>query len=102
MDLATYEAETAFADLICADPEWLRDEFDALVSASFGQPPAPPPPAPPQVPQDDGDRHPPSRPQPGPVPGAVTSARAAPGRRRQRSPPPDRRARAASTVRPGS
>jgi hypothetical protein len=43
MDLATYEAETAFADLTCADPEWLRDEFDALVSASFGQPPAPPP-----------------------------------------------------------
>jgi hypothetical protein len=64
MDLATYEAETAPADLICADPEWLRDEFDALVSASFGQPPAPPPPAPPEVPPDDGDRRPPSRPQP--------------------------------------
>jgi hypothetical protein len=63
MDLATYEAETASADLICADPEWLRDEFDALVSASFGQPPAPPPPAPPEVPPDDGDRRPPSRPQ---------------------------------------
>jgi hypothetical protein len=62
MDLATYEAETALADLICADPEWLRDEFDALVSASFGQPPAPPPPAPPQVPPDDGDRRPPSQP----------------------------------------
>jgi hypothetical protein len=61
MDLATYEAETAFADLICADPERLRDEFDALVSASFGQPPTPPPPAPPQVPPDDGDRRPPSR-----------------------------------------
>jgi hypothetical protein len=62
MDLATYEAETTFAGLICADPEWLRDEFDALVSASFGQPPAPPPPAPPQVPPDDGDQRPPSRP----------------------------------------
>jgi hypothetical protein len=62
MDLATYEAETAFADLISADSEWLRDEFDALVSASFGQPPAPPPPAPPQVPPDDGDQRPPSRP----------------------------------------
>jgi hypothetical protein len=60
MDLALYETETAFADLICADPEWLRDEFDALVSASFGQPPAPPPPAPPQVPPDDNDRRPPS------------------------------------------
>ena len=64
MDLATFEAETAFADLICADPERLRDEFDELVSASFGQPPAPPPPAPPQVPSDDGDRRAPSRPQP--------------------------------------
>ncbi len=62
MDIATYEAETAAADLICADPEWLRDEFDALVSASFGQPPAPPPPAPPQVPPDDGDRRPPAQP----------------------------------------
>jgi hypothetical protein len=64
MDLATYETATAFADLICADPESLRDEFDALVSASFGQPPSPPPPAPPQVPPDDGDRRAPSRPQP--------------------------------------
>jgi hypothetical protein len=64
MDLATYEAETAFADLTCADPEWLRDEFDALFSASFCQPPSPPPPAPPQVPPDDGDRRAPSRPQP--------------------------------------
>jgi hypothetical protein len=64
MDFATYGAETAFADLIYADPEWLRDEFDALVSASFGQPPSPPPPAPPQVPPDDGDRRAPSRPQP--------------------------------------
>ena len=62
MELATYETETAFADLIGADPEWLRDEFDALVSASFGQPPAPPPPAPPQVPPDDGDRRSPSQP----------------------------------------
>ena len=60
MDLATYEADTVSSDLICADPEWLRDEFDALVSASFGQPPAPPPPAPPEVPPDDGDRRPPS------------------------------------------
>jgi hypothetical protein len=61
MDLAMYEAETAFAELVRADPEWLRDEFDTLVSASFGQPPAPPPPAPPQVPPDDGDQRPPYR-----------------------------------------
>ncbi len=60
MDLATYEAETAFADLICTDPEWLNEEFDALASASFGQPPVPPPPAPPQVSPDDGEWRPPS------------------------------------------
>ena len=34
MDLATREADTAFAELICADAQWLREEFDALVSAS--------------------------------------------------------------------
>jgi hypothetical protein len=83
MDLATDEAETAFADLICVDPEWLRDEFDALVSASFGQPPAPPPPAPPEVPPDDGDWRPPPRPNPDL---SWLSAYAAPGRRRERPP----------------
>ena len=34
MDLATREADTAFAELICADAQWLREEFDALISAS--------------------------------------------------------------------
>jgi hypothetical protein len=88
MDLATREAGTAFADVICADPQWVRDEFDALISASFGQPPAPPPPAPPRVPPHGGHRHPPPpRPRPGPVPAAATSAHTAPGHRRQRSPP---------------
>lgn len=49
MDLVTREADAAFAELICADPQWLREEFDALIAASFGQPPAAPPPAPPWV-----------------------------------------------------
>ena len=35
MDLATRDADTAFAELICADAQWLREEFDALISASF-------------------------------------------------------------------
>jgi hypothetical protein len=34
MDLDTRELDTAFADVICADPQWLREEFDELISAS--------------------------------------------------------------------
>jgi hypothetical protein len=49
MDLTTCDADTAFAELIYADAQWLREEFDALIAASFGQPPAAPP-APPRVP----------------------------------------------------
>ena len=45
MDFATRDADTAFAELIYADAQWLREEFDALIAASFGQPPAAPPPA---------------------------------------------------------
>jgi hypothetical protein len=87
MDLATRDADTAFAELICADAQWLREEFDALIAASFSQPPAEPPPAPPRVPPHR--RHPgPSR---GrwlrPRPPALTAAVTAPGHRRQRSPP---------------
>ena len=61
MDLATREANAAFADLICADPQWLREEFDALISASFSQPPAAAPPAPPQVPAAAQAARPPGR-----------------------------------------
>jgi hypothetical protein len=35
------KADARFADLLCEDPQWLRAEFDALISASFGKPPAP-------------------------------------------------------------
>jgi hypothetical protein len=87
MDLATREAETAFAELICADARWLREEFDALISASFGQPPAAPPPAPPWVPPSRGHTGPPSQQQPRPRIPAVTVPVTAPGNRRQRSPP---------------
>ncbi len=35
-----------FAELICADDQWLREAFDALIAASYGPPPARPwPPA---------------------------------------------------------
>ena len=86
MDLATRDADTAFAELICADAQWLREEFDALVVASFSQPPAAPPPAPPRVP-----------PRRRPIPArrswlrprlpAIIVPVTAPGHRRQRSPP---------------
>jgi hypothetical protein len=40
MDLATRDTDTAFAEVICADAQWLRKEFDALIAASFSQPAA--------------------------------------------------------------
>jgi hypothetical protein len=87
MDLTTRDADTAFAELICADPQWLREEFDALIAASFGQPPAARPPAPPRVPPSRGHVGPSSQHQPRQhlpaVPGRVTTQE----HRRQRSPP---------------
>jgi hypothetical protein len=88
MDLTTRDADTEFAELICADAQWLREEFDALISASFSQPPAAPPPAPPRVPSPRGRTSPPSQPWQRPCFLVVFSAVAMPGHRRQRSPPP--------------
>ena len=80
------KADTRFADLICEDPQWLRAEFDALISASFGEPPAAPPPAPSRVPPRPGSPCPPSRRRR--LDHAVINAPVArPARRRQRSPP---------------
>ena len=87
MDLATREADTAFAELICADPQWLREEFDALISASFGQPPAAPPPAPPRVPPPRGRTGSPRQHRPRHHLPAVSFRVAAPEHRRERSPP---------------
>jgi hypothetical protein len=43
--------DEAFTDLVTADPDWVRDEFDALIGATFGESPEPPePPAPPAPP----------------------------------------------------
>ncbi|GAA0231524.1 hypothetical protein GCM10009527_030100 [Actinomadura nitritigenes] len=77
-----------FAELVYADEQWLRDEFDALVAANYGTPPARPgPPAPPDTP-------PTGRPWRYLVPmvperlsdrGPTAAGR---GIRRQRSPPP--------------
>jgi hypothetical protein len=84
VDLRTTGA--TFAELICADPEWLDAEFTALVSAGFGAPPTRPP-APPEVP----DRRPRARQadRPGPVAIPATGGLRARARSlgRQRSPP---------------
>jgi hypothetical protein len=86
MTLSTREAGAAFADVVCADQQWVDAEFDALISACFGEPPAPPPPAPPRVPPHPGTPPPPSwRPAPGPA--ALTFPATGPGHGRQRSPP---------------
>jgi hypothetical protein len=90
--MTTHEAGDKFAELICADPQWLDEEFSALMAANFTAPPAwPRPPAPPTFP-------PAGRPRPAPPgqptrPGCIglALAGAAPRRRgagRQRSPPP--------------
>jgi hypothetical protein len=86
MDLPTREAHAAFAETICADPQWLAEEFGALIAASFGEPPAPPRPAPPRVPPRPGIPAPPSR-RPAPGPAATTPPAARRGHGRQRSPP---------------
>ncbi|HTX28147.1 MAG TPA: hypothetical protein VME19_14130 [Streptosporangiaceae bacterium] len=86
MTLTTREADAAFADMVCADPQWLREEFDALIAASFSEPPPPPPPAPPRVPPRPGTPPPPSR-RPVPDPALPASPATGPEHRRQRSPP---------------
>ncbi|HZR52552.1 MAG TPA: hypothetical protein VFB06_23945 [Streptosporangiaceae bacterium] len=89
MNLPTREADATFADLVLADPQWLAEEFDALISASFREPPAEPPSAPPRVPPRPGTPRPPSW-RPAHVPAASASPAAGPEHRRQRSPPPFR------------
>ncbi len=87
MGLAVRQAAAEFADLVYADPQWLREEFDALIATSFGRPPAAPPPAPPGVPSR-GPSCPPAGQAPGrrPVPCDPRTRERA--HRRQRSPPP--------------
>jgi len=87
MDLVTRDADAMFAELICADAQWLREEFDALIAASFRQPPAAPPPAPPRVPPRRPHSGPPGQHRPRPYTPAMTVSVTAPGQRRQRSPP---------------
>jgi hypothetical protein len=94
MTLSTREADAAFADVVFTDQQWVDAEFDALISASFSEPPAPPPPPPPpRVPPQPGSPFPPSRQLP-PGPAAVTSPASGRDHGRQRSPPAGRQAAA--------
>ena len=86
MTLSTREAGAAFADVVYADQQWVDAEFDALISASFSEPPAPPPPAPPRVPPRPGIPPSPSR-RPAPGQPARTVQATGPDHGRQRSPP---------------
>ncbi len=90
--LTTHEVGAKFAELICADLQWLHEEFSTLMAANFSAPPAwPRPPAPPMVPP--GGRFPgtppgqPARPRlAGLALARVRPRWRAPGH--QRSPPP--------------
>jgi len=62
--------DEAFTELITSDPELVRTEFDALIGASFDEPPTPPVPPAPPVPSGAD----PAGPQPGPAVGSVTQA----------------------------
>jgi hypothetical protein len=86
MTLTTREAGAAFADVVYADQQWVDAEFDALISASFSEPPAPPPPAPPRVPPRPGIPPPSSR-RPLLAQAAMTAPATGPDHGRQRSPP---------------
>jgi hypothetical protein len=83
MTVSTREDGAAFADVVYADQQWVDAEFDALISASFSEPPAPPPP---RVPPHPGTPPPPSR-RPCPGLAATASPATGPGHGRQRSPP---------------
>jgi hypothetical protein len=87
MTLGTREADAAFADVVYADQQWVDAEFDALISASFSEPPVPPPPAPPRVPPHPGTPPSPSRrPLPGQAAAMISPVTGA-EHGRQRSPP---------------
>src|SRR5439155_23754943 len=92
--MTTHEAGAKFAELICADPQWLDQEFSALMAATFSAPPAlPRPPAPPTVPPDGYSHRPPSGQPARPGHIRLPPVRVAPRCRRpgqQRSPPPSR------------
>jgi hypothetical protein len=65
--------DEAFAELISSDSDLVRAEFDALIGASFNEPPRPPAPPAPSAAQPT----PPPPPPPEPGPSAATPAQTA-------------------------
>ncbi|MGW7537872.1 hypothetical protein [Amycolatopsis sp. NPDC054798] len=68
-----------FAELVCADPAWLRAEFEAIMAASFSEAPVLPPP------RGEGPRS--AERAPATRRTAKTLYRAWPPEHRERSPP---------------
>ncbi|OXM63372.1 MULTISPECIES: hypothetical protein [Amycolatopsis] len=66
--------QLGFADLVCDDPDWLRDEFAAIIDANFGEAERPRP-------------RPPAIPLPEPAGRPRGPERVSQPWRRQRSPP---------------
>lgn len=75
--------DDTFITLVCQDEDLLRSEFDALIAASWQEPPSPPPAAP-----QPADRPPGWPAAPPGEPRSLTGRRpAGTGVRNQRSPP---------------
>ncbi|WP_433367870.1 hypothetical protein ACQPZX_40460 [Actinoplanes sp. CA-142083] len=68
--------DEAFTELICGDPDLVRTEFDALIGASFDDPPpsspSPPSPPPPAPSAPSATQPAPSPPHPGASPAPAT------------------------------
>ncbi|MEU4245392.1 hypothetical protein [Actinoplanes sp. NPDC026619] len=77
--------DEAFTDLVTAEPDWVRDEFDALIGANFTEPPDPPPPPAPSTGQPEPPSSPPGSGQTRPA--ATTDQVPADPVTTQRSPP---------------
>jgi len=104
MSRTASEAAAAFADVVCADQQWVDAEFAELVATSFGEPPAPPPPARhPAAPALPAARSRPGRPpvrrgRAGPGPTALAPAASTGGRSGRRARPLNRQAPRSSPI----
>ena len=77
--------DEAFNDLVTSDPDLVRDEFDAIIGANFGEPPEPPGPPGPAAAEPARSQPPPDDGRTGPAPAADRNADAE--ATNQRSPP---------------
>jgi hypothetical protein len=77
--------DEAFTELVSSDPDLVRAEFDALIGASFNEPPAPP--APP-APSDGSSESAAPHPDPDPSAAPTRIAEHEPGATGTNPPPP--------------